>query len=113
MLEHPELMELSRKIGALEQKASTLDFSLQQVVEQQKELLNNSVAWMARFEEVSGEDHKVQHQFVEALIRDRKQIQELRQQIIHKIITGGALGFVTGISALVWLGFKTKYGINE
>lgn len=108
-----ELVNISVKVGGLEQRSKTLEKTIQLVLDQQKELIAANQAWLQRIQQMPDEEHQAQHQFLETMIRDRRQVQELRQQIIDKIITGGVLAFVSGSCALVWLGFKTRYGIGE
>lgn len=55
-------------------------------------------------------EHKAHHDFVRVYIEEHQQRMKARAAILEKIATGGIWAAISGVAAMIWLGFKAHLG---
>lgn len=108
-----QLMGLSQQVGGLTQAVKTVEKDMGALLKSQQQQLQAITELTQRMNQVPGECHREQHEFLQTLIEERQQRQLLRAEIIRHLAKGSAWAALSGLFGLLALGIKAKYGIGN
>lgn len=107
------LIELTDKVGRLTSSIEVMERDRKEADTSIKKIEACVSDLTTRMRSIADNDHKDHHEFIKAMVDEKRQQQAMRAKIFEKIATGGIVALASGILGLIWLGFKTKFGIGE
>lgn len=108
-----QIIELTDKVGRLTNAIEVAERDRLEASDSHKKIREAVDELAHKLGHFSEDDHKTHHDFIVAMIEEKRQKKELRDQVISTLATKGLPAAVIFIAGLAWLGFKTKFGVGE